>query len=189
MGLDQAILIGPKGGQPEGALMQFRKHDRLHGFMERLSYQKGIVDPFEQVEVDWSAIEQRIHDELKAQLDAEIIMNPDEETMEDVRKSNKPKETMVFQPTFDISEYYKGRLRSDVLVPLDEEDFGYLIEAFGAFMQAESDAERDEILPPCKGLFFGESSDDAWGRTAFTLHAIFNQFGFDEYDYYYISNW
>ena len=189
MGLDQAILIGPKGGKPAGALMQFRKHDRLHGFMERLSYQKGIVDPFEQVEVDWTEVEKQVHEELKAQLNVDLVMNPDDETMKDIEKSSAPKEPIVYNPTFDLSGYSKGRLPSDVLVPLQEEDFGYLVEDLAAFMDAESMSARDKVFPPCKGLFFGESTPHEWEKTIDALDMVLNQFGLENFDYYYICNW
>ena len=46
-----------------------------------------------------------------------------------------------------------------------------------------------EILPPCRGLFFGESTDEEWAKTAVMLHLVFNQFEFDDYDFYYHSEW
>lgn len=189
MGLDQAILIGPKGERPEGALMVFRKHDRLHGFMERLSYQKNIVDPFDQVEVDWDEVERRVFDEVQAQMGGEGVLKPSAAEMEALEVSEKPAEHIVYNPSFDLSEYAKGRLGAEHLVPLTEEDFGYLIEAFAEFAEASSEQERDKIFPPCKGFFFGESTEEEWAKTAVMLHLVFNQFGFDDYDFYYHSEW
>lgn len=189
MGLDQAILIGPKGERPEGALMVFRKHDRLHGFMERLSYQKNIVDPFDQVEVDWDEVERRVFDEVQAQFGGEGVLKPGEAEMKELETSEKPAEHIVYNPTFDMSEYAKGRLTAEHLVPLEEEDFICLIETLDAFMSATSDQERDAVLPPCRGLFFGESTEEEWAKTALMFHLVFNQFGFEDYDFYYHSEW
>ena len=189
MGLDQAILIGPKGQAPDGVIMEFRKHDRLHGYMERLSYQKGIVDPFDQIEVDWDAIEKRVEAEIREQFKLDrIISHPTEEQVNKLGANARNEEHIRYTPSFSLEAYSKGRLHNE-LVPLTEEDFNLLVKHLHDFTEASSDEERDKILPPCKGFFFGESNEHEWLKTFLLLKLVFDHFGFEEFDFYYHSNW